>query len=95
MSKSKQQQRKQETTQEERYLFAIETPEGETIIKIGVDGNIMELKDQITLTEASRAFWNIFQTILPVTQEDIDSYPNDQELGASIRNRMAAKNQIS
>jgi len=42
MSKSKQQ--KEEMAQEEPFLFAIGTPEGDLILKVDANGNIMYLR---------------------------------------------------
>jgi len=89
MSKSK--QTKETTTQEEPFLFAIGTPEGDTIIKVGVDGNIMSIKDHMNLTDVSKAFWNSFQVFLPITVEEVEQYANDEELGKYVRSRMHSK----
>ena len=89
MSKSK--QTKEASAQDEPFLFAIGTPAGDTIVKVGVDGNILHIKDGISLTEASKAFWNSFQVFLPITVEDVEAYSNDEELGKFVRSRMQAK----
>lgn len=93
MAKSKQ---TQEETQpvapiEDNFLFAIGTPEGELLVKVGPDGNIMYIKDGATLEEAALTFWDAFQAYLPISIGEIDRHPNDAELGMYIRNKMAAK----
>lgn len=88
MAKSKQEK---EMVQEEPFLFAIGTPEGDMMVKVGPDGNIMYLKDGTTLTEASKAFWDSFQVFLPITIEEVEQYANDEELGRYVRARMQAK----
>lgn len=82
---------KQETQQEEKFLFAINTPDGGVIVKVGIDGNILYLKDGTSLDEAAKAFWNSFESYLPVTAEEVQAYPNDADLGAFIRTRMTTK----
>jgi len=77
--------------QEEQFLFAIGTPEGEMMVKVGPDGNIMYLKEGATLQEAARAFWDSFQVFLPITIEEVEKHANDEELGRYIRARMNAK----
>jgi len=89
MAKSKQE--KQDVAQEEPFLFAIGTPGGDMMVKVGPDGNIMYLKEGASLTEASRAFWDSFQIILPITIEEVEQHTNDEELGRYVRTRMQAK----
>lgn len=89
MAKTK--QTKEDTTQEEQFLFAIGTPEGEMMVKVGPDGNIMYLKEGATLQEAAKAFWDSFQVFLPVTIEEVEQYANDEELGRYVRSKMRAK----
>lgn len=90
MAKAKQ-VKAEDSTQEESYLFAIGTPEGDMVLKVGPDGNIMYLKEGTSLTEAARAFWDSFQVFLPITIEEIEERPNDGELGQYVRSRMNAK----
>jgi len=84
---------KAKQTQEavDNYLFAIGTPEGDILLKVGEDGNILELKDGATLEEAAKAFWNSFEEFLPVHLFEIDAHPNDAELGLLVRQRAQAK----
>lgn len=89
MAKAKQQ--KETATQEESFLFAIGTPEGDMMLKVAPDGNIMYIKDGTSLTEASRAFWDSFQVFLPITIDEVEQHPNDEELGKYVRARMNAK----
>ena len=89
MAKSKQE--KEDVAQEEPFLFAIGTPEGDMMVKVGPDGNIMYLKDGASLSEASKAFWDSFQVFLPITIEEVDEYANDEELGRYVRAKMQAK----
>lgn len=77
--------------QEDDFLFAIGTPEGEHIIKVGLEGNIEYIKAGMSMDEASKAFWDSFQGILPVTAEDIQAYDSDADLGAYVRARMNNK----
>lgn len=88
MAKSKQEQ---DVAQEEPFLFAIGTPEGDMMVKVGPNGNIMYLKDGATMTEASKAFWDSFEVFLPVTIEEIEQYASDEELGRYVRAKMQAK----
>ena len=89
MAKTK--QTTEEVKQVDNFLFAIGTPEGEHIIKIGLDGNIEYIKAGMSMDEASKAFWNSFEGVLPVTLEDIQTYNNDADLGAYVRARMINK----
>jgi len=89
MAKAKQEA--QDVQQEDNYLFAVGTPDGDILVKIGVDGNIMYIKDNTTLEEAAKAFWNSFEEFLPVSVYDVMNTPNDAELGASVRSRMQQK----
>lgn len=73
------------------FLFAIGSPEGDIILKVAVDGKIAYLKDGASLDDASKAFWNSFESILPVTAEEVLETPNDADLGAYIRARMTQK----
>ena len=93
MAKSKQTQTEAQITPENdnNFLFAIGTPEGDLLVKVGPDGNIMYIKEGSTLQEAALVFWNAFEGYLPISQEEISKYPNDAELGLYIRNRMANK----
>lgn len=91
MAKSK--QASNEVVQEEPFLFAIGTPEGDLMVKVGVDGNIMYLKDGTSLSEASRAFWDSFQVFLPITIEEVQQFATDEELGQYVRSKMQAKQQ--
>lgn len=75
----------------DNFMLAINNPEGELMIKIDMDGNVVYLKDEANLTEMTKVFWNSFKTVVPVTQEDVKNYPNDAELGTFIRTRMQAK----
>jgi len=84
-------QEAQDVQQEDNYLFAIGTPEGDILVKVGVDGNLMYIKNDTTLEEAARAFWNSFEFFLPITDEEVKNYPNDAELGAYVRARMTSK----
>jgi len=88
MAKSKQEQN---TTQEEPFLFAIGTPEGDMMVKVGSDGNILYLKEDVSLTEASKAFWDSFQVFLPITIEEVEEHASDEELGRYVRLKMQAK----
>ena len=92
MAKSKQ-EKETTTVQEDAFLFAIGTPEGEIVVKVGTDGNLIELKEGITLTEASKVFWDSFQLFLPITVEEVEQYANDEELGRYVRAKMQAKQQ--
>jgi hypothetical protein len=89
MAKSK--QTNNEVAQDEPFLFAIGTPEGDMMVKVGVDGNIMYIKEGVSLTDASKAFWDSFQVFLPITIEEVETYTSDEELGAYVRARMANK----
>jgi len=89
MSKSKQQ--KEEMAQEEPFLFAIGTPEGDLILKVDANGNIMYLRSGTTMSEASKALWNSFQLFLPLTEDEVKNYPNDADLGAYVKAKMADK----
>ena len=93
MAKSKQTQADAQITPENdnNFLFAVGTPEGDLMVKIGVDGNILYLKDESTLAEAALAFWNAFEGYLPISAEEVDSYSNDAELGFYVRSKMANK----
>lgn len=75
----------------EDFLFAIGSPEGDIILKVGTDGKIVYLKDGTSLDDASKAFWNSFESILPVTAEEVFEITNDADLGAYIRARMNQK----
>jgi hypothetical protein len=88
MAKAKQQK---EENQQEDFLFAIGTPEGDMVLKVGSDGNILYLKEGASLTEASKAFWDSFQVFLPITIEEVSEYANDEELGRYVRAKMQAK----
>lgn len=77
--------------QEEQFLFAIGTPEGDMMVKVGPDGNIMYLKDGATLQEAAKAFWDSFQVFLPITIDEVEQYVSDEELGRYVRAKMQAK----
>lgn len=88
---AKSNQATKETTAEDSYLFAIGTPEGDIMVKIGVDGNILYLKEGSTLEEAAKAFWNSFELFLPITAEEVVGRPNDADLGAHVRARMNNK----
>lgn len=90
MAKAKQ-VKAEESTQEESYLFAIGTPDGDMVLKVGSDGDIIYLKEGTSLSEAARAFWDSFQVFLPITIEEIDERPNDDDLGRYVRNRMNTK----
>lgn len=76
---------------EDIFLFAVGTPQGELMLKIGADGNIMYLKDGATLDEAAKTFWNTFEGLLPVTIDEVTEYSDDTKLGSYIRARMEAK----
>lgn len=80
-------------TQEEPFLFAIGTPDGDLIVKIGEEGNILYLKHEATLDEAAKAFWAAFSQFLPLTEEEIETITDDAELGAYVRDKWLAKNQ--
>ena len=75
----------------DNFMLAINNPEGELMIKIDMDGNVVYLKDEANLTEMTKVFWNSSKTVVPVTQEDVKNYPKDAELGTFIRTRMQAK----
>jgi hypothetical protein len=91
MAKSKQTQVDTTSQDTDNFLFAIGTPEGDILLKVGEDGNIMYLKEGSSLDEASVAFWNSFQGYLPISAGEVDKYPNDAELGYYIRTKMADK----
>ena len=80
-----------QTTTEDNFLFAINSQEGEMIVKIGANGEILYLKEDISMQEAAKAFWNSFQLFLPVTAEEVMGMPNDADLGAHIRARLHNK----
>lgn len=67
------------------YLFTI-NDSGEKLIEIDKTGNISYMKDQESLTEASRVFWNSLQGDFFVIEKSlINNTPNDMELGKLIR----------
>ncbi len=76
---------------DDNFMFAIGTPEGDLMVKVGTDGNITYLKDGATLGEAAKAFWNSFQGFLPISEDEVLSYANDAELGAYVRSKMKDK----
>lgn len=85
MAKAKQAEKQEE------FLFAVGTPSGEQILRVGIDGNIEYIKEGATIDEVSKAFWNSFEGMLPITVEDVMNYPNDADLGAYVRTRMTSK----
>lgn len=89
MAKTK--QTTDEVKQEDNFLFAIGTPEGEHVVRIALDGSIDYIKAGLTMNEASQAFWNSFEAVLPITAEVVMSFPNDAELGEYIRAKMTDK----
>ena len=89
MAKTK--QAVEEVKQESNFLIAIGTPEGEHIVRIGTEGNIEYIKAGMEMNDVTKAFWNSFEAILPVTTDDVMNYPNDADLGEFIRARMNNK----
>lgn len=73
------------------YLFTINDA-GERLIEIDKTGNITYMKDEESLSEASRVFWNSLQgNFLVIQTHLIDETPNDMELGKLIRQRYNKK----
>ncbi len=73
------------------YLFTI-SDAGELLIKIDKTGNITYMKNQESLTEASKVFWNSLQgNFIVIQKELLDETPNDMELGKLIRQRYNTK----
>jgi len=67
------------------YLFTINDA-GEKLIEIDKTGNITYMKDEESLTEASRVFWNSLQgNFLVIQTHLLDENPNDMELGKLVR----------
>ena len=67
------------------YLFTI-NDSGERLIEIDKTGNITYMKDEESLNEASRVFWNSIQGNFLVIQTNLlDETPNDMDLGKLIR----------
>ena len=67
------------------YLFTI-SDSGELLVKIDKTGNITYMKDEESLNEASRVFWNSIQGNFLVIQTNLlDETPNDMELGKLVR----------
>lgn len=67
------------------YLFTINAA-GEKLIEIDKTGNITYMKDEESLNEASRVFWNSLQgNFLVIQTHLLDENPNDMELGKLVR----------
>ena len=67
------------------YLFTINDA-GEKLIEIDKTGNITYMKDEESLNEAGRVFWNSIQGNFLVIQTNLlDETPNDMELGKLVR----------
>lgn len=71
--------------QPEYHLFTI-NDDAERLIEIDKTGNITYMKDEESLTEASRVFWNSLQgNFLVIQTHLLDENPNDMELGKLVR----------